>query len=178
MKRLLLLLAVGATLVSCQKEEFEILPTNYEFEMTGRTFQDINGYYHVALNPMENQQTLHRFGAYITNVDAYGLPSQVVWRCDAFWYTPDTLGHTYIEIGNVPTGESPWSWENFAVTGYEGMTVPIVNGFSNADSSMDSVFCMMAPIGAMIGDTVTIYGKAYLEEGQVILEDNINVIFE
>jgi len=58
------------------------------------------------------------------------------------------------------------------------MTVPIVNGFSNADPSMDSVFCMMAPIGAMIGDTVTIYGKAYFEEGQVMLEDDISVIFE
>ena len=50
--------------------------------------------------------------------------------------------------------------------------------FPSHDPSMDSVFCMMAPIGAMIGDTVTIYGKAYFEEGQVALEDNINVIFE
>ena len=99
------------------------------------------------------------------------------WRCDAFWYTPDTLGHTYIEIGNVPTGESPWSWENFAVTGYNGMTVPIVNSTSYADPVIDSVFCMMAPIGAMVGDTVTIYGKAYFEEGDIKLEDSINVIF-
>ena len=71
MKRLLLALSLGACLASCTKDEFEVDP-NYQFKMTGRTFQDINGYYHVALNPMENQQTLHRFGAYITNVDAYG----------------------------------------------------------------------------------------------------------
>ena len=178
MKKLLLLLVVGTILVSCQKEEFEIPPTDYEFEMVGRTPQDGNGYYHLAINPTEGQQTLHRFGAHITNVDRLGLPAQVTWICDAFWYTPDTLGHTYIEIGNVPTGESPWSWENFAVTGYGGMTVPIVNGTSFSDPNVDSVFCMMAPVGAMIGDTVTIYGKARFEEGDIKLYDNINVIFE
>ena len=176
MKKILYLALLGIIFTSCQKEEFEI-DRNYEFEMTGRTTQDINGYYHVTIDPTENQQTLHRFGAYITNRCAYNLPSQVIWRCDAFWYTPDTLGTTYIEIGQVPTGESPWSWENFAVTGYEGMTVPIVNGTSNADPTMDSVFCMMAPIGAMIGDTVTIHGKACFEEGAVMLEDSFQIIF-
>jgi len=177
MKKLLLLVIVGVGLTSCTKDEFE-LESNYQFEMTGRTTQDINGYYHLKINPTENQQSLHRFGAYVTNFDKLGLPTQVIWRCDAFWYTPDTLGHTYIEIGNVPTGESPWSWENFAVTGYEGMTVPIVNGTSHADPVVDSVYCMMAPIGAMIGDTVTIYGQAWFEEGDVVLYDSINVIFE
>ena len=58
------------------------------------------------------------------------------------------------------------------------MTVPIVNGTSHADPAVDSVFCMMAPIGAMIGDTVTIYGKAKFEEGDITLYDSINVIFE
>ena len=166
---------------SCTKDEFELdiqeIPHTYQFDMVGRSYQDNNGYYHVTLDTIQNKQTLHRFGAYITNIDKWGLPAQVIWRCDAFWYTPDTLGHTYIEIGNVPTGESPWSWENFAITGYEGMTVPIVNGTSFADPQIDSVFCMMAPIGAMIGDTVTIYGKAWFEEGDITLEDNIKVIF-
>ena len=69
MKRLLLILFVGTVLVSCQKEEFEM---DYQFEMTGRTHQDINDYYHVTINPIENQQSLHRFGAYVTNVDKYG----------------------------------------------------------------------------------------------------------
>jgi len=177
MKKLLYLMIIGATFTSCQKEEFEI-ETNYQFEMVGRTNQDINGYYRLKLDPRENQQTLHRFGAYVTNVDKWNLPTQIIWRCDAFWYTPDTLGHTYIEIGNVPTGENPYSWENFAVTGYEGMTVPIVNGVSHADSQYDSAFCMMAPIGAMIGDTVTIYGRAVFEEGDIKIEDSFNIIFE
>lgn len=177
MKKLLYLMVVGVVFTSCQKEEFEI-DRNYQFKMTGRTAQDVNGYYHLSLDPQEDKQTLHRFGAYITNVDAYNLPTQVIWRSDAFWYTPDTLGHTYIEIGQVPTGESPWSWENFAVTGYGGMTVPIVNGTSNADLTLDSIYCMMAPIGAMIGDTVTIYGMALFEEGMIEKIDNIKIIFE
>ena len=41
---------------------------------------------------------------------------------------------------------------------------------------VDSAYCMMAPIGAMIGDTVTIYGQAWFEEGDIILKDSINVI--
>ena len=176
MKKILIVLITGAMFTSCEKE-FEI-DRNYQFEMTGRCQQDNNGYYHLPLIPQEDKQTLHRFGAYITNVDAYNLPTQVIWSCDAFWYTPDTLGHTYIEVGNVPTGESVWSWENFAVTGYGGMTVPIVNGTSNSDPVVDSVYCMMAPIGAMIGDTVTIYGMALFEEGMIEKYDNINIIFE
>ena len=189
MTRLIVLLfwiVVCVLLTSCEKEfeyhEFqEIDPhqqNDYQFKMTGRTYQDSNDYYHITINPDTLQQTLHRFGAYVTSTDKWNLPTQVIWRCDAFCYTPDTLGYTYIEIGNVPTGESPWSWENFAVTGYEGMTVPIVNGTSYADPVIDSVFCMMAPIGAMIGDTVTIYGKAFFEEGDIMIEDSIKIIFE
>ena len=177
MKKLLYILVIGIGLTSCTKEEFEI-ETNYQFEMTGRSAQDINGYYKVTLDPDTLKQTLHRFGAYVTNTDKWNLPTKIIWRSDAFWYLQDTIGYTYIEIGNVPTGESPWSWENFAVTGFDGMTVPIVNGTSHADPAVDSVFCMMAPIGAMIGDTVTIYGKAKFEEGDVTLYDSINVIFE
>jgi len=171
-------MVVGVMLSSCEKEYFEIYEANYEFKMTGRTNQDINGYYHLSINPSEGQQSLHRFGAYVSNIDRYGTPTKIIWRCDAFWYLQDTIGHTYIEVGNVPTGESPWSWENFAVTGFNGMTVPIVNGTSYADPHVDSAFCMMAPIGAMVGDTVAIYGQAWFEEGDIIKYDNINVIFE
>ena len=146
MKKLLFLLVLGVIFTSCQKEEFEI-ETNYNFKMTGRTSQDINEY----------------------------LPTQVIWRCNAFWYTPDTLGYMYVETQYI---DNPWDWNEFTITGYEGMTVPIVNGTSHADPSVDSVFCMMAPIGAMVGDTVTIYGQAWFEEGDVVLEDNINIIFE
>ena len=58
------------------------------------------------------------------------------------------------------------------------MTVPIVNGTSHADPAVDSAFCMMAPVGAMMGDTVAIYGIARFEEGDIKLYDSINVIFE
>ena len=86
MKKLLYILVIGVGLTSCTKEEFEI-ETNYQFEMTGRTSQDINGYYHLQIDPTENQQSLHRFGAYVTNTDKLGLPTQVIWRCDAFWFS-------------------------------------------------------------------------------------------
>ena len=48
MKNLLYLAFLGIVFTSCQKEEFEV-DRNYQFEMTGRTTQDINGYYHVKI---------------------------------------------------------------------------------------------------------------------------------
>ena len=35
-------MVIGVMFTSCQKEEFE-LEANYQFEMTGRSFQDVNG---------------------------------------------------------------------------------------------------------------------------------------
>ena len=119
---------------------------NYEFSMVGRCQQDNNGYYHLSLTEGENQ-TLHRFGAYTTNKDIYGLPTQVIWTCDVYW-----------ELSNN--------------------NIPVVNGTSYADPNVDSVFCMMAPIFEMQGDTITIQGQAWFEEGDVILKDSINIIFE
>lgn len=119
---------------------------NYQFNMNGRCFQDNNGYYHLNLNEGSNQ-TLHRFGAYITNTDIYGLPSQVIWSCNAYWE-------------------------------YNGNNIPIVNGTSFADPNVDSIFCMMAPIFEMQNDTAIIYGRAWFEEGDIILTDSINIIFK
>ena len=36
----------------------------------------------------------------------------------------------------------------------------------------------MAPVGAMVGDTVAIYGIARFEESSIKLYDSINVIFD
>jgi len=36
----------------------------------------------------------------------------------------------------------------------------------------------MAPVGQMRGDTVTIYGRAVFEEGDIKIEDSFNIIFE
>ena len=160
----ILLLSLGVILISCEKNDplADIIDvyetaltdttttinynTNYQFNMDGRCFQDENGYYHLPLIINANQ-TLHKFSAYVTNIDVWGLPTQVIWSCESYWE-------------------------------YNGMTVPIVNGTSLADPNMDSVFCMMAPVGGMVGDTVTIYGKAVFEEGDIKIEDSFNIIFE
>jgi len=159
-----LILSLGVILISCEKNspfddlvdvyEEALTDTtttitqniNYKFDMDGRCQQDNNGYYHLSLIEGENQ-TLHRFGAYTTNTDIYGLPTQVIWLCNAYWE-------------------------------YNGNTVPIVNGTSYADPNVDSVFCMMAPVFEMQNDTITIYGQAWFEEGDVILKDSINIIFK
>ena len=165
MNRLLTLLIIGVMFTSCEKSsplDLDITyppnPSNpsdsiinYEFEMVGRGYQDPNGYYHLSLDTTPLQQTLHRFGAYITNTDVWGLPTQVIWNCDNYWE---------YDLFNIP------------------MNVPIINGTSHADPSIDSVFCMMAPVGSMIGDTVEIRGTAIFEEGDVILRDSLQIIFE
>ncbi len=108
MKRLLLL-SLGVILISCEKNDpladlidvykealtdttnTTIPNIDYKFNMDGRCQQDNNGYYHLTLNEGSNQ-TLHRFGAYITNTDIYGLPSQVIWSCESYWvYNGNTV---------------------------------------------------------------------------------------
>ena len=160
----ILLLSLGVVLISCEKNDplADIIDvyetaltdttttinyhTNYQFSMVGRCQQDNNGYYHLPLIEGENQ-TLHRFGAYTTNKDIYGLPTQVIWTCDVYW-----------ELSNN--------------------NIPVVNGTSFADPNVDSVFCMMAPIFEMQGDTITIYGEAWFEEGDIIIKDSLNIILE
>tara|TARA_R100000995_G_C3480466_1_gene123582 strand:+ start:1192 stop:1719 length:528 start_codon:yes stop_codon:yes gene_type:complete len=174
-KRLFYLIVISLILLCSCEDTYNIkLPeAEYEFKIEGRTYQDDNGYYHLNINSTENQQTLHRFGAFVTNKDKWGLPTQVIWRCDAFWYITDT-----INVNILNQDESPWNWDNYTVTGFEGMSVPIVNGTSYADPIIDSVYCMMAPIGAMIGDTVSIFGQAWFEEGDIIIHDSFQIIFE
>ena len=156
----ILLLSLGVILISCEKNtslDLDInIPNNtndfldsvyvYDFKMTGRTYQDSNGYYHLSLIEGENQTT-HRFGAYVTNIDKWGLPTQVFWECENEWV-------------------------------FQGFPVPIVNGSSYADPNLDSVYSMMAPIWDMVGDTALIKGQAWFEEGDIILKDSINIIFE
>ena len=134
-------MVVGGMFTSCEKEDFQRFEADYDFKMTGRCSQDINGYYHLSLIPSPTTQTTHRFGAYITNVDMYNLPAEVIWECDAG-------------------------------------VIPIINTHSYADPSVDSIYCMLAPIGSMIGDTVTISGQAWFEEGDIIKYDSFNIIFE
>ena len=150
MKRILILILIIFT--SCDDTEyFEFPEIEYKFNIDGKTFVDSNGYYHLTINPSETQQTLHRFGAEITNIDRWGLPSQVIWYCDDFWSVD-----LFNSISNVP----------------------IINSTSYADPLLDSVFCMMAPIGGMIGDTIEIKGTAYFEEGNISLHDSFHIIFE
>jgi len=177
MKNIILLIILAIVFTSCEKNE--IVPeVNYKFDMVGRCVQDINGYYHLPINSIDDKQTFHRIGANITSEDKWGIPAQVIWTCDKFWYLTDTIGYTYIEIGQVPTGASPFSFQNFAVDGFAGYSVPVIYSSSYADSMVDSVFAVIAPIGMMKGDTVEVFGKAVFEEGDINMYDSINIIFE
>jgi len=97
MKKLLTLIIAGIVFSSCEKTnplDLDItyppnnVPSldstiNYEFKMVGRCYQDSKEYYHLSIDTNSLQQTLHRFGAYVTNTDIWDLPTQVIWGCDA-----------------------------------------------------------------------------------------------
>ena len=75
----IILIILGLT-TSCEVDPiFEEQEHNYEFKMTGRTYQDNDGYYHLPINPTENQQSLHRFGAYVTNIDWTDYTRWIKW---------------------------------------------------------------------------------------------------
>ena len=78
MKRLFYLAVISLVFTSCE-ENLLLEEHNYEFKMVGRTYQDINGFYHLNLDPNPQQQTLHRFGAYVTNIDKWNLPTKIIW---------------------------------------------------------------------------------------------------
>ena len=80
-----ILLIVGVIFTSCDTTYYDLPPEiDYNFEMVGRCPQDDNGYYHLKLI-QGNTQTLHRFGASVTNVDKWNLPTQVFWSCEDTW---------------------------------------------------------------------------------------------
>ena len=170
MKKLTFLLLLMIVMISCEKQEISPLDNliglyaetysyedsitgeiiTYEFRMDGMCEQDNNGYYRLPL--IGENQTQHRFGGYITNVDFWGLPAQVIWSSGTVWSYYDEMGYEHV--------------------------IPLLNGTSFADPNIDSVYCIMSPIADMQGDTATIYGQAWFEEGDIILKDSINFIFE
>lgn len=181
-----ILLIILIIFTSCELDDFELpnnvdinRTNNYFFKIIGNTYQDSNNFYHLNIDDSQLlKQTLHRFGAHVTNTDKYGLPTKIFWRSNTFWYLQDSLGSIIIKIENVPLNTSPWNVQAYSSLNSNEMTVPIVNGTSYADPIVDSAFCIMAPIGAMVGDTSIIYGQAWFEEGDIILRDTIQIIFE
>ena len=124
-------------------------------EIEPRLDQDVNGYYHLQLNP-SSFQTLHRLSGHIY---LNGAPLEVMkfyWESSHYWMLGDTLG--YIIRRGLTDDLIYVSYDTSYVTGFNGYEVPIVNGssYSREDGEVNT---MIAPVKTMRGDTATIvYG--------------------
>ena len=91
---------------------------------------------------------------------------------------PSDFAQTTHRFGAYVTNKDIYNLPTEVIWKCDAGIIPIINTHSYADPSVDSVYCMLAPLGSMIGDTVTIYGQAWFEEGDIIKYDSFNIIFE
>ena len=70
---------------SCEKELIPTVPEiDYQFKMDGRTYQDLNGYYHLTIDTTK-WQTIHRISGRVyrdgesVNVLKFGWGSSHYW---------------------------------------------------------------------------------------------------
>ena len=126
-----------------------------EFNLEPRLDQDVNGYYHLQLNP-SSFQTLHRLSGHIY---LNGEPLDVMkfyWESSHYWMLGDTLG--YIVHQGLTDDLIYVSYDTTYITGFDGMEVPTVNSSSHTNKSGEAN-TMFAPVWSMRGDTVDVFAK-------------------
>ena len=127
----------------------------FYFDSDGRLEMDSNGFYHLTIDTT-NWQTLHRISGFITDSATTNpvVNCRVEWSSSHYWTLGDTLGY-WIRQGL--TDDLEWvSYDTSYVTGFDGQEVPTINpaSYSNADGEVNT---MIAPVQAMVGDTMTIW---------------------
>ena len=126
-----------------------------EFNLEPRLDQDVNGYYHLELNP-SSFQTLHRLSGHIY---LNGAPLEVMkfyWESSHYWMLGDTLG--YIVHQGLTDDLIYVSYDTTYITGFNGMEVPTCNSTSISNTSGE-VNTMFAPVWSMRGDTVDVTAR-------------------
>ena len=125
------------------------------FNLEPRLDQDVNGYYHLELNP-SSFQTLHRLSGHIYLNDEPLEVMKFQWESSHYWMLGDTLG--YIVHQGLTDDLIYVSYDTTYITGFDGMEVPTVNSSSRSNSSGE-VNTMFAPVLSMRGDTVDVFAK-------------------
>mgnify|MGYP001453304790 CR=1 FL=1 len=136
------------------------------FNLEPRLDQDVNGYYHLELNP-SSFQTLHRISGHIY---LNGEPLDVMkfyWESSHYWMLGDTLG--YIVHQGLTDDLIYVSYDTTYITGFSDFLVPTINSssYSNSDGEVNT---MIAPVQSMVGDTMTIRMYFWNNEYEIIDE--------
>lgn len=147
-----LILLIG----SCNIVEYEpIVEDDIRIELDGRLPIDVNGYYHLKLNPTSNQ-TIHRISGKVYNNTQ---PIKIEWKSNLYWWMLKydivaNITKTYI---NYFTGEI--TYVNLPpLINWKDSIVPTINSasYSGKDGEINTV---IAPIYRMRYDTLIVNMK-------------------
>ena len=141
---------------SCTIIEHEpIIEKDVRIELDGRLPLDVNGYYHLKLNPTSNQ-TIHRISGKVYNNNQ---PIKVEWKSNLYWWMLKydivaNITKTYI---NYFTGEI--TYVNLPpLINWKDSLVPTINfaSYSDKDNEINTV---IAPIYRMRYDTLVVVAR-------------------
>ena len=143
------------------------------FNLEPRLDQDVNGYYHLELNP-SSFQTLHRLSGHIY---LNGAPLEVMkfyWESSHYWMLGDTLG--YIVHQGLTDDLIYVSYDTTYITGFSDFLVPTINSssYSNSDGEVNTMF---GPVWTMRSDTIMV-SVGYLIDYTTFVSDSIEIVLD
>jgi hypothetical protein len=147
----LILLLGSCTIIDTEP----VIEENINVELDGRLPMDVNGYYHLKLNPSSNQ-TIHRITGRVYNTTE---PTKVEWESNLYWWF--LKGQVVAEI--TKTYFNPFTGELQYVNlppliNWQDVLVPTINSASyvGKDGEINTV---IAPIYRMKNDTLVVKMK-------------------
>ena len=143
------------------------------FNLEPRLDQDVNGYYHLELNP-SSFQTLHRLSGHIY---LNGEPLEVMrfqWESSHYWMLGDTLG--YIVHQGLTDDLIYVSYDTTYITGFSDFLVPTINSssYSNSDGEVNTMF---GPVWTMRYDTVLV-SVGYFDNSYNFINQSIEIVLD
>ena len=144
-----------------------------EFNLEPRLDQDVNGYYHLELNP-SSFQTLHRLSGHIYLNDEPLEVMKFQWESSHFWMLGDTLG--YIVHQGLTDDLQYVSYDTTYITGFSDFLVPTINSssYSNSDGEVNTMF---APVWTMRYDTVLV-SVGYFDNSYNFINQSIEIVLD
>lgn len=143
------------SMLSCIFYDNEPLLEEPILELDAQLPIDMNGYYHLSLDPATNQ-SIHRISGKVINITE---PTKVSWESNLFWWlmqgeTVAEITKTYI---NAFTGEL--TYVNLPpLINWKDVLVPTINSSSYV-SDNGEVNTVIAPIYRMKNDTLIVTAK-------------------
>ena len=143
------------------------------FNLEPRLDQDVNGYYHLELNP-SSFQTLHRLSGHIY---LNGEPLDVMkfyWESSHYWMLGDTLG--YIVHQGLTDDLIYVSYDTTYITGFNDFVVPTINccSYSNLEGEVNTMF---GPVWTMRYDTVLV-SVGYFDNSYNFINQSIEIVLD